>query len=130
MNLQLSDYASEPGALTLEEMQEIHQEMLTGLEKDEDGRELYQELVAVAVKYAAVRQEWLLLSLAKQAERDASRTAIHDSLIIKFNMLERYQKMNGKGGTWRERLGDEKENRKRIGDMGCYIAFVQGLCGR
>ena len=39
-------------------MQELHQEMVEEIGKDTDAIELYDELVAVATRYAAIRAGW------------------------------------------------------------------------
>ena len=59
-----------------------------------------------------------------------ARSAKHDSIIIKFNQLARYLRMQGKEVKWRDMLGDERHNRKLIGDMACFLTFVQALNGR
>ena len=56
------EYLAEPKALTLEEMQEIHGEIAGEIGSDADGMELYDELMAVAVRYASIRAGWPLLS--------------------------------------------------------------------
>ena len=66
-------------------------------------------------------------------ERDSARTSCHDSVIVKFNMLERFLKMKGKDARWREVLGHEEDDpsfRKRIGDFACYLVFVNSLLAR
>ena len=66
-------------------------------------------------------------------KKDSLRTSIHDSVIIHFNMLARYLRMQGKKAEWRDRLGYEEDNkfyRKAIGDFGCYIVFVNSICSR
>lgn len=115
------------------EMQDIHSQMLADIGRDADAGEIYRELTATAAKYAAVRAEWPTLGREEKAERDSRRTSLHDSVIVKFNMLARYLKKQGKDAGWRDCLGDEKENpydRKRLGDMACYLAFVNGLNAR
>ena len=50
-----------------------------------------------------------------------------------FNMLARYLRMQGKKAEWRDKLGNDEENRyyrKTIGDFGCYIVFVNSICAR
>ena len=56
-----------------------------------------------------------------------SRTLKHDSAIVKFNMLARYFRKEGKKAIWRDELG---ESRKTIGDFTCYIALFYGLNAR
>ena len=69
-------------------------------------------------------------SREEKMETDSLRTSHHDSLIIHFNMLARYLRMQGKEAAWRDQLGyeeDDRYNRKKIGDFGCYIVFVNSL---
>ena len=54
-------------------------------------------------------------------------------VILSFNQLARYLKMQGKAAGWRDVLGEEAENpnyRKRLGDFACYLVFVQSLNAR
>ena len=56
-----------------------------------------------------------------------------DGLIVKFNQLARYLKMQGRTAAWRDALGYEEDdpyNRKTIGDFGCWIAFVDSVNAR
>ncbi|MEI2993074.1 MAG: hypothetical protein V8T85_16225 [Blautia faecicola] len=52
------DYLKEPYILTLEQMQQIHNDLLTDLGNDPEALELYEELIAAATKYAAMRAKW------------------------------------------------------------------------
>mgnify|MGYP004706721763 FL=1 len=42
-------------------MQQIHNDLLTDLGNDPEALELYEELIAAATKYAAMRAKWLQL---------------------------------------------------------------------
>lgn len=55
------DYLKEPYILTLEQMQQIHNDLLADLDNDPEALELYEELIAAATKYAAMRAKWLQL---------------------------------------------------------------------
>ena len=69
----------------------------------------------------------------QKMEIDERRTSCHDSLIVKFNMLARYLKMQGKPAAWRDTLGhleDDPANRKRIGDFACYLVFINSINAR
>jgi len=127
------EYLNAECSMTLEEMQSLHGHMIADIGTDADAIEIYNELAAAAARYAGIRAGWLLLGRQEKMELDPSRTSCHDSVIIKFNMLARYLKTQGKEAGWRGRLGDEKENpyaRKRIGDFACYISFVNSLNAR
>ena len=119
--------------LTLEEFLEIHEGMLKSSEGDEDAAEILEELLQAAFTYADIRAKWSLMSREEKMEIDETRTMKHDALIVKFNKLARYQKMQGRDISWRERLGyteDEPANRRRIGDFACWLAFTAGICAR
>lgn len=126
-------YMEEPHSLSMEQMRDIHRELLEEIGKDLDAVELYEELIAVATRYAAIRAGWQQLSREEKMDRDPSRTSCHNSVITHFNMLARYLKMQGKQAKWRDLLGYEKDDkyfRKTIGDFGCYLVFVNSLCAR
>lgn len=126
-------YMEEPLSLSIEEMQNIHKDLVEEIGKDPDAIELYEELINVAIRYAAIRAGWQQLSREEKMERDSSRTSCHNSVITHFNMLARYLKMQGKQAKWRDALGYEEGDkyfRKTIGDFGCYIVFVNSICAR
>lgn len=127
------EYLEMPLALTLEQMTELHRQMVDEIGSDEDALELYDELIAQATKYASFRANWCLWSREEKMERDPSRSSCHDSLLVKFNMLARYLRMLGKPAEWRDVLGDENADpyvRKRIGDFACFLVFLNSICSR
>ena len=127
------DYLQEPAAMTLEEMRRIHGDMLQEVIPDEDAWELYQEVLEKALSYSQIRAQWVTWDKERKRDEDEGRTLRHNSVIIKFNQLARYLRMQGKPAHWRDELGyeeDDRINRKRIGDFACYLIFVNGLNGR
>lgn len=127
------DYLKKERILTMEDAMSIHQEMCSEIGNDQDALELYEELLRKAIEYSAIRSKWTVMSPEEKADADPGRTMKHDSLIVKFNQLARFLKMQGKPATWRDKLGheeDDKINRKKIGDMGCYIAFIHAINAR
>ena len=107
--------------------------MLAEIGADTEALELYDELMKVATRYAAIRANWLLLSREEKNEQDSGRTSCHNSVITHFNMLVRYLKQQGKAAAWRDELGYEEDNpynRKAIGDFACYLAFVNRINAR
>ena len=126
-------YLQEPKHLTVEQMREIHEQILGEIADDTEAREIYENLVAVATRYAGIRAEWRLWDRITKIENDDSRTSCHNSLIVKFDMLARHVKSRGKEAAWRDELGYEKDdryNRKVIGDFACYLVFVNSLNAR
>lgn len=128
-----SGYLNERKAISFEEMQFLHEQILDELGSDLDAQELYREFLKVSIRYGVIRAEWPMLSMDEKVERDSDRTSCHDSVIIHMNMLARYLKKQEKAVVWRDRLGYEEndpDNRKVIGDFACYLAFVNGLNAR
>lgn len=126
-------YMKEPYVLELCEMQRLHGELLSEIGNDPDAIELYDELIDIATRYAEIRAKWGMLSREEKMDTDSLRTSHHNSVIIHFNMLARYLRMQEKKAEWRDRLGDDEANRyyrKTIGDFGCYIVFVNSICAR
>lgn len=133
MLLTYEDYKSMPRSLTLEEMASMHRELAEETKGDADARNLYAELLGAAVKYSESRGNWPLWDLNKLIAEDSIRTSRHDRVIDCFDILARYLKTQGKSASWRDVLGDEKEDpgyRKRIGDFACYLVFIESLCAR
>lgn len=127
------EYLEKPKSLTIEQMQEIHTQILSDIENDSNAKELYEELIQQATKYADFRSKWLTWDRVTRIERDDSRTSCHNSLIVKFDMLARYLKSQGEEVIWRDILGYEKDdryNRKTIGDFACYLVFINSLNAR
>lgn len=127
------DYLKSDLALTIEDAMSIHEEMNEEIGNDTDAIELYEELLRKAIEYSLVRAKWTTMSTEEKADADQGRTFKHNSLIVKFNQLAKYLKMQGKAALWRDKLGyeeDDKLNRKRIGDMGCYLVFIHAINAR
>lgn len=126
-------YVEESGAITIEQMRKMHENMMLEIGEDEDALELYDDLCNAIFPYADLRAKWHTFSIEEKMDKDSFRTACHDNVILHFNMIARYLKMQGKEVQWREQLGDEKADkvvRKGIGDFGCYIIFVNSICAR
>lgn len=133
MILTYEDYLPAPGSLTLEEMQSLHREIKEDAGHDGDALGLYKDLLTAAADYSQPRSRWLLWSRDKKLAEDSARTSRHDRVIDCFNILARYLRNQGKLASWRDVLGDEKENpycRKRIGDFACYLVFIESLNAR
>ena len=83
------EYLQEPKSLDLETALKLHKEILEEIGTDQDAIELYKELSQAAARYIHFRSNWLLWSREEKISQDESRTACHNSLIVKFNMLAR-----------------------------------------
>jgi len=127
------DYLKSDLALPMEEAASIHEEMNQEIGTDEDAIDLYEELIKKAIEYSMIRVKWSSMTPEEKADADEGRTFKHNSLIVKFNQLAKYLRMQGKPAIWRDKLGyeeDDKMNRKRIGDMGCYLVFIHAINAR
>ncbi|MCC8128135.1 MAG: hypothetical protein LIO92_12215 [Clostridiales bacterium] len=130
---QYEDYLKNDKILSFEEAMEIQKKMAEEIGMDEDAMDLYSELIETSIQYIQIRAKWSILSKTERGDLDQTRALTHNSLIVKFNQLARYLKKQGKEAAWRDQLGykeDDKMNRKRIGDMGCFLAFVHGVNAR
>ena len=128
-----TEYVKTPKALTIEQMQQLHEEMISNIGKDEDALEIYDELLQKANEYCAIRAKWLLMDRDTKREIDELRTSHHNSLIVRFNMLSQYLHKQKITHKWRDLLGDEQDDpycRKRIGDFACYLVFINSLNSR
>ena len=114
--------------LSIEIASDIFKEIRNSInDTDEDAKELYEDFLDGAFKYASIRSLWLTMSKDEKIERDKERTFKHDSIINRVNILARYLEKMGNDISWRAELGD---SRKRIGDFACYIALFYGLEAR
>lgn len=60
------EYLALPKAMTLEKMQELHEAMISEIGSDSDAVELYEELLATAGRYAAIRAGWPISAVRKK----------------------------------------------------------------
>ena len=112
--------------LSYAEAKEIYYDMRENLDhRDGDLMELYDDMIARAVRYAHIRAGWNALSREQKAEKDSARTSAHDAFIVALNIVARIQ--GDAGSRWRERL---TEDRKRIGDFACYLALFEAIRAR
>ena len=117
--------------LTIEQASEIYCTIIESLDLDEnDDREILQDYLMAAAKYANVRACWNILSREEKMDTDANRTACHNKVILHLNILARYLASKGKDVSWRDELGDDSLHRKKIGDFACYVACLEGLNAR
>ena len=63
-------YLKEPKSLTVEKMRTLQEEILGEIADDTEAREIYNELICTATKYAGFRAEWLLWDRITKIEKD------------------------------------------------------------
>lgn len=133
MTCTYEEYLKMPKSIEIEKCLEIHKMMVEEIGNDKDAIELYDEIIEKAVEYVSLRAKWTFMDHQWKMDKDPSRTRKHDALIVKFNQLERYLKMQGKEAKWRTMLGyieDDPYYRKVIGDMACFLIYIHGVNGR
>lgn len=94
---------------------------------------LYDKVIQASVEYIGIRTQWALLEKEERKAINNQRTEKHNAVIDSLDTLASYLKSQGKRCFWRDMIGYEKDGkyfRKRIGDMGCYIAFLTSLSTR
>lgn len=115
------------------EARSIFQAMMAVAEIDEDTKDLWNEIVEAASRYSTTRLKWETATLDEKLSMDESRSLQHDVFMIKLNQFARYAELNQLDHSWREQLGDPKrdpENRKRMGDLACWICLFLELKAR
>ncbi len=127
-----NEYLEMSDALSFEEADKIYRMLLDNANtEDEDFLELWEDFMKVAVTYANVRGNWKLFPRGQRRHTDDERTACHDAVISHLNGLARYMEMQGWDTAWRDELGrDERLHRKRLGDFGCFAAYVYSVIAR
>lgn len=128
-----AEYLEKPSVLTFEDMNRIHEALLSGVRAMEDGEEAYDKLVRAGTNYIDTRAGWKLMPKPVRSERNDERTARHNAVIIALDELAEKMKEKGLDTAWRDEIGYEetdKVNRKRCGDFGCYIAFINSINAR
>lgn len=121
---------SEAGnTLPIEEAMKIYADIVASVQKcsDEYKEELFNDMLAAACKYAAIRCEWEFMTRDKRAEADQGRSRTHNAYIDSLNILARLIRNDGGDASWRDQLGEE---RKKIGDFACFIAYITGINNR
>lgn len=127
------DYLPQFKSIDFETCLKVHDMMIEEIGDNEDAIELYNEIVEKSIEYTSIRAYWTIKDREWKINNDPARTAKHDAIIIKYNQLARYLKMQGKTAEWRDILGyveDERKIRKRIGDMSNFLTYIHALAGR
>lgn len=119
-------YVKESGAITIEQMRKMHENMMLEIGEDEDALELYDDLCNAIFPYADLRAKWHTFSIEEKMDKDSFRTACHDNVILHFNMIARYLKMQGKEVQWREQLETRKQIRlsEKVSETLAAILFL------
>jgi hypothetical protein len=86
---------------------------------------LFNELIGAAVRYGQLRANWRLADGDERRRVEDERTRAHDLFIDACNALSRACARAGESTDWRAAWGEARtgEERRRIGDFACFIAY-------
>ena len=127
------EYLGKASVLTFEDMPRLHEAMLEEIGEDEKAEGIYDRLVRAGTLYVETRAGWKLMPKDVRRERNDERTARHNNVIIGLDLLADYLREKGLPAAWRNEIGyeaEDKVNRKRCGDFGCYLAFINAINAR
>lgn len=120
--------------LKVEDAMKIYREMADSIIqcKIEDKMDFWNSCLTKAATYAKMRNDWETMSMEEHAEKDGTRTDLHESFIISLNMLSRVTGIKEVDGSWPEDSwrGELGDDRKRIGDYACFISYITGISNR
>ena len=71
-------YVKESGAITIEQMRKMHENMMLEIGEDEDALELYDDLCNAIFPYADLRAKWHTFSIE---EKDAGKRSTVERAI-------------------------------------------------
>lgn len=115
--------------LTIEDAMKIYQEMAESIMKCtlEDKMDFWDDCLRKASEYAYARNMWEHMDREEKMEKDPGRSLKHDAFITSINILARIAEKEGIENSWRQELGNE---RMRIGDFACFVAYIVGTSNR
>lgn len=121
--------SSRGNTLTIEDAMSLYHELVESFNKCtlEDKSDFWKDFLRKAAEYTYIRNKWELMTREERMDADAGRTMTHNSFITSVNVLARIAEKEGIDHSWREKLGDE---RKRIGDFACFVAYITGISNR
>lgn len=90
-------------------------------------KELMQNLLLCAVRYARLRTDWQLAVGDERHDIDSARTVAHNALIDAANILSRAMVKANEDADWRNQIGGD---RKEIGDWACHVHAHYGILAR
>lgn len=107
--------------------EKFYNEILDYCQRNDEVFEMWQDLLKKAIEYTSIRAKWPLMSREEKIEKDAYRTACHDSFINSLKIYVRYLKQLGIDLLVNELI---EQDRKTIGDFANYIVFREAINNR
>ncbi|NSR37618.1 hypothetical protein HRF65_09380, partial [Enterococcus faecalis] len=79
-NLNFEEYLTKEESLTIEQMIQIHEEIIVNVDtENKDFQEVWEDIIKSAINYTTIRAEWSYLDNEQKAEKDTTRTMIHNT---------------------------------------------------
>lgn len=110
-----------------EKNEKYYNEIVDNCHKNDEVFEMWQDLLDKAIEYTSIRAKWSLMSREEKIEKDAYRTACHDSFINGLKIYVRYLRQIG---IELSSNGLIEQDRKAIGDFANYIVFREAIKNR
>ena len=127
------NYCQQDQSLSFQQADNIHQKIVEAIQNNNQGQLLYEEILKAGKEYIQIRMDWAFLTKEEKKKVNEIRTQKHNAVIASFDALASFCQTNHLDTSWRDEIGYEENGkgyRKRIGDMGCYLAFISSLSTR
>ncbi|MEK5288135.1 hypothetical protein MKY69_00675 [Streptococcus sp. FSL R7-0212] len=122
------DFKNEKGIISFSEAEQIYSNLINSSNQlDKEFQEEWTTFVLLCVEYASARGKWLTLSREEKLANDEARTVTHNKVIYQLKLLKGLANEQDNDITWFESFNDD---RKRIGDFACYVAYIYSINGR
>lgn len=122
------DFKNEKGIVSFSEAEQIYSSLLNSSNQlDKEFQEEWTTFVLLCVEYTSIRGKWLTLSREEKLANDEARAVTHNKVIYQLKILKSLANEQSNDVTWFEKFNDD---RKRIGDFACYVAYIYALNAR
>lgn len=122
------DFKNEKGIVSFSEAEQIYSSLLNSSNQlDKEFQEEWTTFVLLCVEYTSIRGKWLTLSREEKLANDEARAVTHNKVIYQLKILKGLASEQGNNVAWFDKFNDD---RKRIGDFACYVAYIYALNAR
>ena len=122
------DFKNEKEIMSFSEAEQIYSNLLNSSNQlDKEFQEEWTTFVLLCVEYASARGKCLTLSREEKLANDEARTVTHNKVIYQLKLLKGLANEQGNDVSWFEKFNDD---RKRIGDFACFVAYIYALNAR
>ncbi|HEO7221104.1 TPA: hypothetical protein VBE33_002019 [Streptococcus agalactiae] len=122
------EFLSEKDSLSFEVCTQYFQDLVNSLDEVDEYSIIYwKDFITASLIYSQSRGEWLLLSREEKHAKDDTRTTKYNKFIYTLKIYIAYSKQKGYEFPWFESI---KDNRKQLGNLACYIAYIYAVNAR